>query len=84
MTEDNNEVTIKEIMNNYMISSSGKTTTSWIKHILLNDGKNQYSGKLSWDVNTGYEWKSDSAHVPSESLRPEFEYTLDCITEIDN
>jgi len=84
MIEDNNEVTIEEIMDKYMISSIKKTTTSWIKHILLNDGKNQYSGELSWDINTGYVWKSDSAHVPSELLRPEFEYILDCITEMDN
>jgi len=84
MTEDNNEVTIREIMDKYMISSVKKTTTSWIKHILLNDGKNQYMGELFWDINTGYAWKSDSVHVPSESLRPDFEYTLDCITEMDN
>jgi hypothetical protein len=43
--ESDKEVTIQEIMNKYMVSCTGITSTGWTKHIILNDGANQYSGK---------------------------------------
>lgn len=81
--ESDKEVTIHEIMNKYMVSCSGITSTGWTKHIMLNDGVNQYSGKLQWDSNMGYDWYSDGGNMPPEAYRPEFEYVLDCITEGD-
>jgi hypothetical protein len=65
-----------------MISMSGLDNTSWIKYIILNDGANQYSGRLYWDSHTGYDcfWDGD---IPPEADRPEFEYVLDCITEME-
>jgi hypothetical protein len=77
------EVTIDEIMDKYMISSDGKTSTGFAKSILLNDGTNQYSGRLHWDSHDGYSMYWDGVEAP-ESDRPEFEYILDCITEMDN
>jgi hypothetical protein len=77
------EVTIKEIMDKYMISCTGITSTGWTKHIILNDGVNKYSGKLQWDSDIGYTWFSDGYDIPPEASRPEFEYVLDCITEGD-
>lgn len=81
MGEDQ-EVSIQEIMNKYMVSCTGITSTGWTKHIILNDGANQYSGRLHWDSDMGYDWYSDG-DIPPESYRPEFEYVLDCITEGD-
>ena len=66
-----------------MISSDGKTSTGFAKSILLNDGTNQYSGRLHWDSHDGYSMYWDGVEAP-ESDRPEFEYILDCITEMDN
>lgn len=66
-----------------MISSDGKASTGFTKSIILNDGTNQYSGRLYWDSHDGYEMMWDSKKPP-EADRPEFEYTLDCITEMGN
>lgn len=77
------EVTISELMDKYMISSDGKASTGFTKSIILNDGTNQYSGRLYWDSHDGYEMMWDSKKPP-EADRPEFEYTLDCITEMGN
>jgi hypothetical protein len=76
------EVTVSEIMKKYMVSCTGKGETGWEKHILLNDGEKHYSGRLYWDSHDGYECHWDGA-IPPEADRPEFEYTLDCITEGD-
>lgn len=81
MTDDS-EVTVKELLNKYMISCSGITSTGWAKHLILNDGENQYSGRLYWDSHDGYECIWDGK-IPPEQERPEFEYILDCITELD-
>lgn len=77
------EVTIQEIMNKYMITSDGKTSTGFRKHIILNDGRNAYSGKLNWNSDDGY-WMFWEGDAPPEADRPEFEYVLDCITEMSN
>jgi hypothetical protein len=76
------EVTVMELMDKYMISSDGKLETGFSKSIILNDGTNQYSGRLHWNSNDGYSMGWDTQQPP-ESDRPEFEYTLDCITEGD-
>ena len=76
------EVTISELMNKYMISSDGKVSTGFAKSIILNDGTNQYSGRLYWDSHDGYEMIWDGT-PPPEADRPEFEYALDSITEMD-
>jgi len=77
------EVTVSEIMKKYMVSSDGKMSTGFAKSIILNDGTNQYSGRLYWDSHDGYEmiWDGNS---PPEADRPEFEYILDCITDLEN
>jgi hypothetical protein len=78
------EVTVSELINKYMISMSVLENTSWVKHIVLNDGVNQYYGRLHWDSHShgGYNcfWDGD---IPPEADRPEFEFVLDCITELD-
>ena len=79
MTE---EVTIMEIMDKYMISSGKKLSTGFTKFILLNNGSNQYSGKLHWDSNNEYSITWDS-QKPPEADRPDFEYILDCITDLE-
>ena len=79
MTE---EVSVMELLDKYMISSDGKVSTGFAKSIILNDGTNQYSGRLYWDSHDGYECHWDG-EIPPEADRPEFEYTLDCITEGD-
>ena len=76
------EVTISEIMDKYMVSSDEKMSTGFTKSIILNDGTNQYSGRLHWDSNDGYSMGWDTA-TPPEASRPEFEYILDCITELE-
>ena len=77
------EVSVMELLDKYMISSDGKTSTGFTKSIILNDGTNQYSGRLHWDSNDGYTmvWNNDRA--PKEAYRPEFEYVIDSITEGD-
>ena len=80
MTE---EVSVMELLDKYMISSDGKVSTGFTKSIILNDGTNQYSGRLYWDSHDGYEMIWDKT-IPPEADRPEFEYILDCITEMDN
>ena len=77
------EVTVSEIMKKYMVSSDGKVSTGFAKSIILNDGTNQYSGRLYWDSHDGYEMIWDKT-IPPEADRPEFEYILDCITDLDN
>ena len=80
MTE---EVSVMELLDKYMISSDGKVSTGFAKSIILNDGTNQYSGRLYWDSHDGYEMIWDD-NIPEESYRPEFEYILDCITDLEN
>ena len=77
------EVSVMELMDKYMISSDGKMSTGFAKSIFLNDGTNQYSGRLYWDSHDGYEMIWDKT-IPPEADRPEFEYILDCITDLDN
>ena len=77
------EVTVRELMEKYMISTDGKTSTGFSKSIILNDGTNQYSGRLHWDSNDGYSMGWDTQQPP-EADRPEFEYILDCITDLEN
>jgi len=76
------EVSVMELLDKYMISSDGKLETGFSKSIILNDGTNQYSGRLHWNSNDGYSMAWDTQQPP-EADRPEFEYTLDCITEMD-
>ena len=76
------EVSVMELLDKYMISSDGKLETGFSKSIILNDGTNQYSGRLHWDSHDGYSMAWDTQQPP-EADRPEFEYTLDCITEMD-
>ena len=80
MTE---EVSVMELLDKYMISSDGKVSTGFAKSIILNDGTNQYSGRLYWDSHDGYEMIWDKT-TPPEADRPEFEYILDCITDLEN
>jgi hypothetical protein len=77
------EVTITELMDTYMISSDEKMSTGFTKSIILNDGTNQYSGRLHWDSNDGYRMMWDGDRIPKEAYRPEFEYVLDCITDLE-
>ena len=77
------EVSVMELLDKYMISSDGKVSTGFAKSIILNDGTNQYSGRLYWDSHDGYEMIWDGT-PPPEADRPEFEYSLDSITEMDN
>ena len=76
------EVTITELMDTYMISSDEKMSTGFAKSIILNDGTNKYSGRLYWDSHDGYEMIWDGT-PPPEADRPEFEYVLDCITDLE-
>jgi hypothetical protein len=77
------EVTREEILNKYMVQSSGIESTGWTKYIILNTGavNGEYTGRLHWDSNDGYTmvWNNDRA--PKEAYRPEFEYVIDSITE---
>ncbi len=77
------EVTVSELMGKYMISTDGKTSTGFTKSIILNDGTNQYSGRLHWDSHDGYSMFWDGGYPP-EADRPEFEYILDCITDLED
>ena len=76
------EVTITELMDKNMISSDEKMSTGFTKSIILNDGTNQYSGRLHWDSHDGYSMAWDTSSPP-EAYRPEFEYVLDCITDLE-
>ena len=76
------EVTITVLMDKYMISSDEKMSTGVTKSIILNDGTNQYSGRLHWDSHDGYSMAWDTSSPP-EAYRPEFEYVLDCITDLE-
>lgn len=80
------EVTREEILNKYMVQSSGIATTGWTKYIILNTGSpnGQYIGRLHWDSNDGYTMFWDNDKAPKEAYRPEFEYVLDSITEGKN
>lgn len=75
-----NEVTEKELLDEYMVQSDDTKITSWSRFIVFDTGINaSFTGTLSWDVDEGYSmyWHG---HVPSMSERPEFEYVLDCVT----
>ena len=76
------EVTVTELMDKYMISSDEKMSTGFAKSIILNDGTEKYSGRLHWDSQDGYAmtWYTQQ---PPEADRPEFEYVLDCITDLE-
>ena len=78
------EVSIQEIMDKYMISSSPQEIIGWRRHVIISTDTNSYMGRLYWDSNDGYDmyWDDDS-QVPPEASRPEFEYVLDCITDMD-
>jgi hypothetical protein len=80
------EVTRKEILDKYMVQSSGIATTGWTKYITLHTGKanGDYTGRLYWDSNDGYRMYWDDDKMPEEAYRPEFEYILDSITEGSN
>ena len=43
----------------------------------------EYVGRLHWDSDNGYSMVWDTQQPP-EADRPEFEYILDCITDLDN
>ena len=79
------EVTRTEILNKYMVQSTGIATTGWTKYIVLDTGatNGRYSGRLHWDSNDGYRMFWDDERIPNEAYRPEFEYILDSITEGD-
>jgi hypothetical protein len=56
-------------MDKYMISYDEKMSTGFSKSIILNDGDNQYSGRLHWDSNDGYSMFWDtSAHLRQTAL----------------
>jgi hypothetical protein len=74
------EITERELLNKYMVQSSGTKVTSWSRFISFNDGsKEEFNGTLRWDENDGYwiEWYNGK---PAMADRPEFEYIVDCIT----
>jgi hypothetical protein len=75
----NNEVTEKELLDKYIMQSEGTKITSWSRFITFRVGTAEFTGNLCWDSDDGYSmyWHT---YVPSEFLRPEFEYVLDCIT----
>ena len=77
------EVTREEILNKYMVQSSGIQSTGWTKQIRLHTGgiNGEYTGRLHWDSNDGYRMMWDNDIMPKEADRPEFEYVLDSITE---
>ena len=82
MTE---EVSINEIVSKYKVQSSGIATTGWTKNInmaMWGSTDWEYVGRLHWDSDNGYSMVWDTQQPP-EADRPEFEYTLDCITEGD-
>jgi hypothetical protein len=78
------EVSEQELLNKYMIQTTGKVNTGWSKEVFLHDGSinGLHSGRLYWDDNEGYRmvW-NDNSKVPPEASRPEFEYVLDSLTE---
>ena len=78
------EITGEELLNKYMIQSSGPKVTSWAKDVILNTGGNtgEYTGRLRWDENDGYKMFWDDK-MPPEADRPEFEYILDSLTRQD-
>lgn len=78
------EVTGEELQNKYMIQSSHPVVTSWVKDVILNTGGNtgEYTGRLRWNENDGYEMFWDDK-MPPEADRPEFEYILDSLTRQD-
>lgn len=78
------EVSIQEMMDKYMISSSPQEITGWKRHVIISTDTNSYMGRLYWDSDDGYSmyWDNDSS-TPPEASRPEFEYVLDCITDMD-
>jgi hypothetical protein len=76
------EVTKRELEDKFVIQHTRTQTTSWVKYLELSDrttGK-EYTGRLKWDTDTGYEIIWDTQR-PKMAERPEFEYILDCITE---
>ena len=85
ITKSEAEVTIREILDKYMIQSGGIKSTGWTKYIEMNTGKinGKYTGKLHWDSVDGYMMQWDDDRIPKEAYRPEFEYVIDCITEGD-
>jgi hypothetical protein len=82
MSEDMSEVTKTELESKFMIQHTRTQVTSWVKYIVLNDGslKGEYSGRLRWDADDGYEMFWETV-PPKMAERPEFEYILDSITQ---
>lgn len=76
------EVTQEELLNTFIIFKSDKEITGWRKRVGLREPDGyEYFGTLSWDADDGYLMYWDSEYSPEEAERPEFEYSLDCITE---
>ena len=81
------EVTIKEVLAKYDVFIKFTEYLAWSKTIrFVGADKVSYTGILSWDINNGYSITFTSG-IPTDlldlSMRPEFEYVLDCITEGD-
>lgn len=75
------EMTGEELMSVYNIVSVGPRVKSWVKPFTLESldtDYKDYSGRLHWDEDNGYEifWNGEPA---PESNRPEFAYTLDSL-----
>ena len=79
------EVTRNEIASKYRVLPSGIMTTGWTKDIKMamwGSTDWEYVGRLHWDSHDGYSIYWDTQQPP-EADRPEFEYVLDSMTEVE-
>lgn len=76
------EVTGEELLSlyNIVLQSSDTKIKSWVKAFMLKSKDYDYSGRLHWDEDNGYEIFWDTNPAP-QADRPEFEYILDSLTD---
>ena len=87
MSNSTAPVTSQEILDRYSVELLKETPTGWLKVIKFADTNSgeSYLARLWWDEHDGYSFGIDDLRgvmsLKDLMTRPEFEYTLDSITE---
>jgi hypothetical protein len=76
------DVTLDELKESFSVDVSWPKTIGWVKTFTLREKPTGilYAGRLYWDANDGFTIYWDNEKAPEIASRPEFEYTLDSIT----
>jgi hypothetical protein len=73
-----------EMLERFKIDEIGYGVTGFVREVSLADTNSgaTYTGRLYWDTHDGYSMMWDEDVAPDGWERPEFEYLLDSILEV--